>query len=94
MIRSSHSSNVKQALCIKAPRANSKQALIVEMLSKEAGATIGALTDATGWLPHTTRAALTGLRKRGFPIERVQKCGSAAGSLYRIASHSSASRRV
>jgi hypothetical protein len=23
-----------------------------------------------GWLPHTTRAALTGLRKTGYAIER------------------------
>ncbi len=28
------------------------------------------LMAATGWLPHTTRAALTGLRKRGFEIAR------------------------
>src|ERR1700676_161041 len=25
---------------------------------------------ATGWLPHTSRAALTGLRKRGYAIEK------------------------
>jgi hypothetical protein len=28
------------------------------------------MMDATGWLPHTTRAVLTGLRKRGMKIER------------------------
>ena len=53
------------------PRVGSKQALLVEMISKPEGATIDALIDATGWLPHTTRAALTGLRKRGFAIQRV-----------------------
>ena len=37
---------------------------------------------ATGWLPHTTRAALTGLRKRGYAIERSAGEG---GSVYRIA---------
>jgi hypothetical protein len=35
------------------------------MLSTDKGATLEELTDATGWLPHTARAALTGLRKRG-----------------------------
>jgi hypothetical protein len=37
-----------------------------------------------GWLPHTTRAALTGLRKRGYTIaiDRTDKPG---GSVYRIA---------
>jgi Protein of unknown function (DUF3489) len=65
------------------PRAGSKQALIVEMLSKDEGATLDALTAATGWLPHTTRAALTGLRKRGYLIERSRD--ETKGSLYRIA---------
>ncbi len=54
------------------PRAGSKQALVITMLSSESGATIDALIAATGWLPHTTRAALTGLRKRGFAIERAR----------------------
>jgi hypothetical protein len=40
------------------------------------------LIAATGWLPHTTRAALTGLRKSGFEIERRQEDGQ--GSIYRI----------
>ncbi len=55
---------------VPAPRTGSKQALLIEMLSEKAGATLDALVAATGWLPHTTRAALTGLRKRGFSIER------------------------
>ena len=54
------------------PRAGSKQALVVTMLSSQCGATIDALIAATGWLPHTTRAALTGLRKRGFAIDRAR----------------------
>lgn len=66
------------------PRKGSKQALIVDMLSKEPGATIDALIKATGWLPHTTRAALTGLRKRGFAVERIPRAPEA--SLYRISS--------
>jgi hypothetical protein len=47
------------------------------------GATIDALVKATGWLPHTTRAALTGLRKRGYAIglSRTQEDGS---SVYRL----------
>jgi uncharacterized protein DUF3489 len=41
-----------------APRPGSKQALVIEMLSREDGASLDALVKATGWLPHTTRAAL------------------------------------
>lgn len=64
------------------PRAKTKQALVIEMLGAKKGATLDALGEATGWLPHTTRAALTGLRKRGFVIERTHDEGSA--SAYRI----------
>jgi hypothetical protein len=61
---------------VKVPRAGTKQALVVDMLSKEQGATIDSLAKATGWLPHTTRAALTGLRKKGFGVERFSIEGS------------------
>jgi len=52
------------------------------MLSKDKGVTLDALVEATGWLPHTARAALTGLRKRGFAIERTRH--ETKGSLYQI----------
>jgi len=70
------------------PRAGSKQALVIGMLSKQDGATIDQLIAATGWLPHTTRAALTGLRKRGFEIARTPR--ESGGSLYRITTASAA----
>ena len=72
----------KQPLPAAGPRAGSKQAMVVAMLSSEEGASLDALIDATGWLPHTTRAALTGLRKRGFEIARERH--ATKGSLYRI----------
>jgi hypothetical protein len=49
-------------------RPGTKQALVIDLLKRDLGATIIDLTEATGWLPHTTRAALTGLRKRGCTI--------------------------
>ena len=72
----------KQPTPAAGPRAGSKQALVVAMLSSGEGASLDALVDATGWLPHTTRAALTGLRKRGFEIARERH--ATKGSLYRI----------
>jgi Protein of unknown function (DUF3489) len=68
------------------PRASSKQALVLDMLKRPEGATLAALVGATGWLPHTTRAALTVLRRRGFAIEREAGQGGSA-SIYRIAAH-------
>ena len=65
------------------PRAGTKLALVIAMLSNEAGASLKALAEMAGWLPHTTRATLTGLPKRGFLIERVKH--HELGSVYRIA---------
>ena len=56
------------------------------MLVLEAGATIGELTGATGWLEHTTRAALTGLRHRGYELSLTRKERD-GGSVYRIVAH-------
>jgi hypothetical protein len=67
---------------VAAPRDGSKLALVIEHLQRADGATLIDLTQATGWLPHTTRAALTGLRKRGYAVirERID----AGSSIYRI----------
>jgi hypothetical protein len=51
-----------------APRGGSKLARLIALLERDHGATIAELIAATGWLAHTTRAALTGLRKRGFAV--------------------------
>jgi hypothetical protein len=66
-----------------APRLTSKLGRVLNMLAADTGATIGELTAATGWLEHTTRAALTGLRHRGYELSRTRKEGDVA-SVYRI----------
>ncbi len=63
-------------------RPTTKRALIIAMLSQREGATLDDLVAATGWLPHTTRAALTGLRQRGLCLERGKPDGEPA--VYRI----------
>lgn len=55
---------------------------VTAMLSRDGGATIQQLIKATGWLSHTTRAVLTGLRKRGHVIEREAAKGEP--TVYRI----------
>lgn len=54
-------------------KARSKIGSVVQMLERRQGATLDELVQATGWQPHTTRAALTGLRKKGHLIERRQR---------------------
>ena len=55
------------------PGAHTKTALVVAMLRRESGATLDELNGATSWLPHTTRAALTGLRKKGHVIDKRKR---------------------
>jgi len=64
------------------PRSGSKQALIVSLLSRQQGATLADLTAATGWLPHTARAALTGLRQKGHALTSQKEGGGPR--IYRI----------
>jgi hypothetical protein len=56
-----------------APRAGSKSAAVLALLQREQGATLDEMAEATGWLPHTTRAALTGLKKKGHTIARDKR---------------------
>jgi hypothetical protein len=65
-----------------APRAGTKLARILELLRRDHGATLNELISATGWLPHTTRAALTGLRKRRYAVT-VDRSNKERGSTYR-----------
>jgi hypothetical protein len=74
------------------PRAGSKQALVISLLSRAKGATLDQLVAATGWLPHTTRAALTGLRKKGHAVEKSKN--ASGQTVYRIENAAAVSRRA
>jgi uncharacterized protein DUF3489 len=65
-----------------APR-GSKLARVIALLERDHGATIEELIAATGWLAHTTRAALTGLRKRGYAVA-IDRSDDKRGSFYFI----------
>ena len=67
-----------------APRPGSKLGGVIALLLRDKGASVEELTVVTGWLPHTTRAALTGLRKRGYVLLRERPEGRATA--YRIPS--------
>ena len=52
-----------------------KSSAVLALLHRDKGASLTELVEATGWQPHTTRAVLTGLRKRGHAIERRERDG-------------------
>lgn len=64
------------------PRAGSKRGQLIAMLSRDEGASIAEIATELGWLPHTTRAALTGLRHKGYELGRA--INGERGSIYRI----------
>lgn len=51
------------------PAKKSKRDQLAALLVRDEGATIAQMAAATRWLPHTVRAALTGLRKQGYAID-------------------------
>ena len=55
-------------------RVTKKQQLI-RLLGKKAGADIATLSAKFGWQRHTTRAALSGLRKAGFELTKIETSG-------------------
>ena len=56
-----------------AAKAESKTGRVIALLQRPEGATLEEMVAATGWLPHTTRAALTGLRKKRHSITRDKR---------------------
>ena len=80
----SRSAGKRTAAGRRAPRRTTKRDRLVRLLKAGSGRDIATLSRNLGWLPHTTRAALTRLRKVGYAIEKLppQKNG---GSRYRIA---------
>ena len=51
-------------------RKPTKIEVVLRLLGRPSGASIADLQKATGWQPHSVRAALTGLRKKGHQVTR------------------------
>lgn len=45
-----------------------KHQQVVDLLNRNAGATLEEMSVLANWLPHSTRAFLTGLKKKGYQI--------------------------
>jgi hypothetical protein len=68
-------------------RPGSKHALLLELLSRKTGASIGEIVAATGWQPHSVRGAISGTvrKKLGFTI--TSKKVEPRGRVYRVSGH-------
>ena len=72
------------------PRSGSKQAQLIALMQRKHGATLEDMIAATGWLPHTARAALTRLRQAGHVLDKAKR--ETGGTLYHIAKPANAIR--
>lgn len=58
-----------------AAKPETKSARVIALLQRKEGATLEEMVGATGWLPHTTRAAMTGLKRKGQTITSIKADG-------------------
>lgn len=55
------------------------------LVSSPTGVTVEDLSAKLGWLPHTTRAALTRMRQAGIALEKLDPAEGSRQCRYRIA---------
>lgn len=67
-----------------APRAGTKQARLVEMLSAPDGVTIAEISEATGWQAHTVRGTISGTLRKKLGLTVVFERTADRGRVYRL----------
>ncbi len=64
-----------------------KHLQIIDLLTREGGTTLEVMSTKVGWLPHSTRAFISGLKKKAYMLDSERFCGVRH---YRIISSSAA----
>ena len=66
------------------PREGTKQSVMIEMLRRPQGATLGEIVEATGWQSHTVRGAMAGALKKKLGLKISSEKDEVKGRVYRI----------
>lgn len=77
--------SVVDSVGARAPKEGTKAALVVALLGRTEGATIGQMSEATGWLPHSVRGFLAGALKRTHRLSATSHATD-GGRIYRLTS--------
>jgi predicted GNAT superfamily acetyltransferase len=59
-----------------AANSTSRKDTALALLRRDGGATLDEIVEATGWLRHSARAVFTGLRRKGYAVEKQKVDGS------------------
>ncbi len=65
-------------------RPGTKQALLIDLLRRKDGATIGEIVNAIGWQPHSVRGAISGTLKKKLGLNVGSAVTDDRGRVYRI----------
>src|SRR4051812_46006769 len=68
----------------KAPRSDTKQAMLISMLERPEGATVAEVVEATNWQPHTVRGAFAGALKKRLGLTVTSEKEEDRGRVYRV----------
>ena len=68
----------------RAPREGTKQAALIDMLSRPEGATLDELATALEWAPHTCRGAMSGALKKRLGLVIASQKVDGRGRVYQI----------
>ncbi len=67
-----------------AKREGTKQAVLIELLTRAEGATLPQMTEATGWQIHTVRGAMAGALKKKLGLDITSEKQTGSDRIYRI----------
>lgn len=82
---SNSSKKPKPAPKTRTPREGTKQAKLIDMLSRPEGGTIDEMAAALSWAPHTIRGAMSGALKKTLGLEITSEKDDQRGRVYRLA---------
>ena len=65
-------------------RAGTKQAMLIAMLQRPEGASIAEIVEATGWMGHTARGAISGVLKKKLALPVTAEKVDGRGTVYKL----------
>jgi hypothetical protein len=68
---------------------STKQDIVIALIKRQNGATLGEITKATGWKPHSARGVISGVLKKRLGLN-VTTTKGVGGTVYHLESKASA----